>query len=549
MNHIFGKGAMAPWGSRGPFMGQLKYFDVPLGAFPVPWGPDDETEEGRQRRGMGRQQMGVIPSVFGYPFSDKEDDVPREYYGVHLPPAPPIPPQLKGSYEPRDPEEEEGDYVYLPEDWRSHDEAEIPPGAMVWMGQAPPSGVTCEDTPEGGKRCSDGTYHPPGCPMTPGTGIPAQAPSGAGGGFPVGWVAAGAAAAAAGAYFLLAGHRHLGAEPGEPAAFETAYPEAAAEIHKIADRINVERSNDAYWFAKYIDASKRRQDFVFTVGAAEKELAKQQQIWDATHRNSDQLQAAQATLDAVTSQQGAAAAERDEAKAGIDSAAANVLVYRQNADVTIASLPAEYQAPARRIIDPCFVGPALKGIPTRPLMGQYSWNQFTQPQGTPYSWNQMVQPAGGPDSWNRVAQPAGGPGSWNRVARPLGEPPAAAGGSDVHCYQCHSPEAYVYLSESQAKQWNDQYGRNCGRVADQNCGKSQPQARTPSSSNLFNQALRLAPGPAGFTSFAMTGPIPTRPLMGQVSLGAPSRFEGVELSEYHRRTESAGIPTRRGIFR
>jgi hypothetical protein len=33
----------------------------------------------------------------------------------------------------------------------------------LYMGQ----GTTCETTPEGGTLCSDGTYHPPGCPTLP----------------------------------------------------------------------------------------------------------------------------------------------------------------------------------------------------------------------------------------------------------------------------------------------------------------------------------------------------------------------------------------------
>jgi hypothetical protein len=53
MSYVFGRSAMAPWGARGPFMGQLKYFDVPTGAFPVPWGPEDNEEERQQRYGMG----------------------------------------------------------------------------------------------------------------------------------------------------------------------------------------------------------------------------------------------------------------------------------------------------------------------------------------------------------------------------------------------------------------------------------------------------------------------------------------------------------------
>lgn len=37
------------------------------------------------------------------------------------------------------------------------------PHRCAYMGQ----GTTCETTPEGGTLCSDGTYHPPGCPTLP----------------------------------------------------------------------------------------------------------------------------------------------------------------------------------------------------------------------------------------------------------------------------------------------------------------------------------------------------------------------------------------------
>lgn len=280
--------------------GVLKYFDVPTGAFPVPWGPEKEDEERKRRR------MGVIPAIaFGYPFDIKEDD-PIEYVDVRL----------------------------------------------VGMGQA--AGVTCEDTPEGGKRCSDGTYHPPGCPTTPGTGIQAAPPSG---GIPVFPLAVAGVAAAAGAIFLLSGRR-MGAEP---AAFETSYPEAAAELHKIADNLNRERSNDAYYFQKYIDASKRRLGLVSDQGNAEKALAEQQRIWESAHRNADQLAAAQANYDRITAELQAAGAERDENKTGMDYAQRNIATYRNNADVVISGLPPEAQDDARRIIDPCYKGPAMKG--------------------------------------------------------------------------------------------------------------------------------------------------------------------------------------------
>jgi len=59
-------------------------------------------------------------------------------------------------------------------------------------------GVTCEKTPEGGTVCSDGTYHPPGCPTLP----PVRAEE-AGGGFPTTAVAVGLGGAAALAAALL----------------------------------------------------------------------------------------------------------------------------------------------------------------------------------------------------------------------------------------------------------------------------------------------------------------------------------------------------------
>lgn len=235
----------------------------------------------------------------------------------------------------------------------------------AWMGQAE-AGVTCEDTPEGGKRCSDGTYHPPGCPMNqPQTTVQAQAPTSESSN--AGLIAAGVAAVAVGGYLLLAGRRpRMGVAP----ALETAYPGAFSRLQKIAGNINRERGNDAYWFQRHIDAGKRRQDLVFVEGNAEKVLAEQSRIWESFHQNADKLLAAQEAYDAASALKANAAAERDEAKAGIDMAASNVATYRQNAEAIAASLPADYQAEARRVIDPCTAGrAALEGrIPVRPLM-------------------------------------------------------------------------------------------------------------------------------------------------------------------------------------
>ena len=228
----------------------------------------------------------------------------------------------------------------------------VVPLRRATLGQASPN---CEPTPEGGTRCADGTYHPPGCPNTPGSGIPAAAPT-PGATVPI--IAAGVAAAAAGAYFLMSGHQHeLGVEP----AFENAYPEAVAQLTSLADKINTERSNDAYYFSKYIEASKRRQDLIFTEGAAQKVLAEQEQIWNTSHRNPDAYQAAQAALDQAASQKATATKEMEDARAGINAAAQNIMIYRSNAEAVISQLPAEAQSQAWKLIDPCSFKKTMEG--------------------------------------------------------------------------------------------------------------------------------------------------------------------------------------------
>lgn len=234
----------------------------------------------------------------------------------------------------------------------------------AWMGQAE-AGATCEITPEGGRRCSDGTYQPPGCPVNSPQTVQAQAPTSESSS--TGLIAAGIAAAAAGGYLLLAGGRR---RMGDAPTFEGAYPDTFASLQKISEDINRERSNDAYWFQKYIDAGKRRQDMVLVEGNAQKVLAEQTKIWETTHKNSVDLQAAQEAYDAAAALKANAATERDEAKSGIDLAASNIATYRQNAEAIVAGLPAEYQPQARRVIDPCSAGRAALGgrIPVRPLM-------------------------------------------------------------------------------------------------------------------------------------------------------------------------------------
>lgn len=67
--NIFGRPGVMPWGQPHSFLGQPmtvspgpvgEYFDVPNGAFPVPWGPDCQDPAGCDDRGPG---MGT-PSRF-----------------------------------------------------------------------------------------------------------------------------------------------------------------------------------------------------------------------------------------------------------------------------------------------------------------------------------------------------------------------------------------------------------------------------------------------------------------------------------------------------
>ena len=107
--------------------------------------------------------------------------------------------------------------------------ASVTPLRGPTLGQTSPN---CEPTPEGGQRCADGTYYPPGCKPGSGSGIPASAPT-PGANVPL--IIGGVAAAAAAGYLLLSGHRHRMAAP---TALETSYPEAVSQLTSIADKIN-----------------------------------------------------------------------------------------------------------------------------------------------------------------------------------------------------------------------------------------------------------------------------------------------------------------------
>jgi hypothetical protein len=156
----------------------------------------------------------------------------------------------------------------------------------------------------------------------------------------------------------MSGHQHeLGVEP----AFENAYPEAAAQLTSIADKINSERANDAYFFSKYIEASKRRQDLVFVEGNAEKVLAEQERIWNATHSNSEAFLAAQAAYDKAVSDKAFAAEQMKDTRDGINTVAYNILTLRSKAEAVISQLPAEAQSQAWKLIDPCSFKKTMEG--------------------------------------------------------------------------------------------------------------------------------------------------------------------------------------------
>lgn len=214
-------------------------------------------------------------------------------------------------------------------------------------------GQTCEQTPEGGLRCADGSYHPPGCPTPPA----AEVVTPPGEGFPIIPVAA-AAAAVAGGLILLSGPKGRAMGALEPSVIQ--------ELRAIAASITAERTNDAEIFARYMEFSKRRSELLIREKDAASALSEQERIWESTHRNADALQAAQNTLTTTTSEKEAVSAEVSDLRARINRIAANIVTYRENAEVIISGLPAADREEARRIIDPCFQPVAMRGsLPVR----------------------------------------------------------------------------------------------------------------------------------------------------------------------------------------
>lgn len=283
-------------------------FEVPLGAFPVPWNMPCQPGETRDQDGLCKtnHQMGVIPAMaFGTVFEYKEDD-PISYYDVRL------------------------------------------AGSRRRLGQEKP---TCEQTAEGGYRCSDGTYLPPGCAAGSSQTVKAAPPSS---GFP--YVAAGLVAAGVATGVALLAGRRMGAT-----ALETSYPEIAAKLSDYASRINSERAADAYNFQQYITASKKRLSLVDAQKSAEAALNEQEKLWNATHMNQDKYVAAQQAVDRISADLGQAAQDRDTYRAAIDMNQSNIQAYYANANALIASLPGEFQAEAKALIEACFKSPVMQG--------------------------------------------------------------------------------------------------------------------------------------------------------------------------------------------
>lgn len=147
-----------------------------------------------------------------------------------------------------------------------------------------------------------------------------------------------------------------------------------AQLQSVADSINDARAADAAAMLEVSNAGAKRLDAVMESGKAEKALAEQERIWEQGHRNADALAAAQAAADAAHSAQAAAAQTLEDKKLALQQADQQIAGLRQQSDDLIASLPAEMQTDAHRIIDPCWA-PKMSGsepirIPKAP-MGPY----------------------------------------------------------------------------------------------------------------------------------------------------------------------------------
>jgi hypothetical protein len=215
------------------------------------------------------------------------------------------------------------------------------------LGQNAPA--SCELTAEGGQRCADGTYLPPGCaPGSPETlqGKPLLS------NFPVVPVALAVAGVAAASAILMSGPHRMGAEIPAP---------ALERLTSIGNAIRSEREADAFNFSQYQSKMKENYELLERERQAEIHLREQNRLWEATHQNYEALQAATTALETVTGQRAAIKAEAEDYRQRVDRNSQNVVSLRQDAGQIIAGLPADTQTSAWKLIDPCAKGPAMQG--------------------------------------------------------------------------------------------------------------------------------------------------------------------------------------------
>jgi hypothetical protein len=150
---------------------------------------------------------------------------------------------------------------------------------------------------------------------------------------------------------------------GAPAEWPSPYDKMQRELVLLASSITAERAADAFNFSQYQAALRKRQDLVFAERDAEARLREQERLWDATHRNMEQLAAAQAEVDRIAAEKNAAAEEAAMYRQRVEQNAKNILAYREKAAFLIAGLPEDLKDEARRIIDPCYPATptAMKG--------------------------------------------------------------------------------------------------------------------------------------------------------------------------------------------
>lgn len=225
----------------------------------------------------------------------------------------------------------------------------------------------CEPTPEGGQRCADGTYIPPGCGTgSPETvkGTPLIQP------FPVVPVALAVAGVSAAAAIFLSGDRRMGAPPDYPSS-------AFARLEEVSRSIKAERAADSWNHAQAIKKTKENFDLLEQQRVAEIALVEENRLWEATHRNAESLQAAQAKVDAIAQQRAQVENEANDYRGQVSQNAQNILYFRQQAMEIIATMPEAYQADARRKIDPCYQETAMKGafLGQVPMANRFSWNR------------------------------------------------------------------------------------------------------------------------------------------------------------------------------